>query len=51
MKIIQDHIASKEQYEQREKSLPVSSVRFIFVCLHISVHECFMLFCVFKGQC
>ncbi len=29
MKIIQDHMTSKQEYEQREKSLPISSVRFI----------------------
>jgi hypothetical protein len=29
MKIIQEHMASKEEYEQREKSLPISSVRLI----------------------
>jgi hypothetical protein len=29
MKIIQDHMASKEEYEQREKSLPITTVRLL----------------------
>ena len=29
MKIIQDHMTSKQEYEQREKSLPITPVSFI----------------------
>ncbi len=53
MKIIQDHMASKEEYEQREKSLPISSVRFIyfiFVCLYICVLMLYVTFVVLCVQ-
>jgi len=53
MKIIQDHMASKEEYEQREKSLPISSVRFIFfifVCLYICILMLYVTFVVLCVQ-
>ena len=43
MKIIQDHMAAKEEYDRREKSVPLSSVRMPVhvssssVCLQVSL--------------
>jgi hypothetical protein len=57
MKIIQDHMASKQEYEQQEKSIPITPVRLFYLtlmclCVHSTNALCYvLLFCVFKGRC
>jgi hypothetical protein len=38
MKIIQGHMASKQEYEQREKSIPFSPVRYFNIDLFLRLN-------------